>query len=252
MSNSRLCNWGIGEAWRGWVTGPSQQLRLAQTFSRRLPGRLTLDTGQWHINHTTRRTRTHRGPWILAATGLRACHAFDSAAGSFITARLFTTVSAGVFGPFYFIISADSRRFIGFFFAFIPGAAEAGSDIFRLSFTSIWLCFCGCSIIVSFDLFSVSSDFRQHSTLYVCFRPFFTFFQTNQRFFSSLWGFSCCILSKTLSANICHLRTCVGFPLVSGVFEVFRGFLLHFCLAFDLRCLIVGSVCGFRVFKCIS
>jgi len=46
---------------------------------------------------------------------------------------------------------------------------------FSVSILALPLCFCWCSIMVSFDLFSVSSDFRQHSTLYGCFRPVLVF-----------------------------------------------------------------------------
>jgi len=101
-------------------------------------------------------------------------------------------------------------------------------SIFRFSFSilALPLCFCWCSIMVSFDLFSVSSDFRQHSTLYGCFRLVLVF----HIFFGAfLVAFQAKLPVQTFV--ICGFGP-RGFP---------RGFLLHFCLAFDLRCLIVSK-----------
>jgi len=124
-------------------------------------------------------------------------------------------------------------------------AADAGSAIFRFSafpfrFWLLPLCFCWCSIIVSFDLFSVSSDFRQHSTLYGCFRLVFLLLL----FFTFFWALF--LLHFKQNAQCKHLSF-AGLRWFSigrrGLWGFPRGFPLHFCPAFDfdLRCLIVGK-----------
>lgn len=122
----------------------------------------------------------------------------------FPVAQLFTTVSAGVFLiPFHFIISADSRCFYRFLCVY---GRRKPAALFSAFPFGLWSCFGPpalarfdlaffvsgwSSIIVSFDLFSVSSDFRQHSTLYVCslgcFRRFFTFFLKSFSVFLALF-----------------------------------------------------------------
>lgn len=237
VSNSRrFCNCGICWRWAGASGGrgqPPEQLRLARLAADGWPG--------WH--HRTMGHKSHESPTHKDAgstdlgSGLVWDDAFDSRTSFITAARHFTTVSAGDF-PFCSILFYFISLFLQILAAFIGFcvlAADAGIavfyflfSIFRFSFSilALPLCFCWCSIMVSFDLFSVSSDFRQHSTLYGCFRLVLVF----HIFFGAfLVAFQAKLPVQTFV--IC------GF----GPRGFHRGFLLHFCLAFDLRCLIVSK-----------
>lgn len=100
-----------------------------------------------------------------------------------------------------------------------------------------------CSIIVSFDLYSVSSDFRQHSTLYVCFSVLASDILTETLKCEHL-SFDFCrgfffIAAGATAVSVSFTDICVAFGRGCGC-----GFGYGFGFAFDLRCLIVGVVCG--------
>lgn len=107
------------------------------------------------------------------------------------------------------------------------------------------------AIIVSFDLFSVSSDFRWHSTL-----------------FCLLFGFGRVVLAtlqRPCCANICHL-TLVSLLVSVSFTALLFSLLLLFSFsslsfwwglwfsgsAFDLRCLIAGVVCGLQPWSIVN
>lgn len=145
-----------------------------------------------------------------------------------------------------------------FLFHFYQFCAETAIAIFHfhLSRTHTSLCFPFAvfffvAIIVSFDLFSVSSDFRWHSTL-----------------FCLLFGFGRVVLAtlqRPCCANICHL-TLVSLLVSVSFTALLFSLLLLFSFsslsfwwglwfsgsAFDLRCLIAGVVCGLQPWSIVN
>jgi len=152
---------------------------------------------------------------------------------------LFTTVSAGDF-PFYFILLYYSCRFslpLSVFVCWLRMLAALFSAFPLFLFDFGFCLFVSAGAPLLFPLiyfrFQVISASTQH--FMVVFAWFFCCFC-----FSHFFGrFSCCISSKTLSANICHLRVCVGFPLDAGVSGVFL--VVSLCTFARLLILICGA-----------
>lgn len=187
---------------------PLEQLRLARLAADGWPG--------WH--HRTMGHKSHESPTHKDAgssdlgSGLVWDDAFDSRTSFITAARLFTTVSAGDF-PFCSILFYFISLFLQILAAFIGFcvlAADAGIAVFYFLFSifhfPLFLFFSGLAslflLVLHYGFLWFIFGFKWFppalNTLWL-FSPGFGL----SHFF---WRFSCCISSKTPSANICHLR----------------------------------------------
>lgn len=239
VSNSRrFCNCGICWRWAG-ASGrrgqPLEQLRLASLAADGWPG--------WH--HRTMGHKSHESPTHKDAgssdlgSGLVWDDAFDSRTSFITAARLFTTVSAGDF-PFCSILFYFISLFLQILAAFIGFcvlAADAGIAVFYFLFS-----------IFHFPLFRFDSGLASLFllVLHYGFLWFIFGFKWFPPALNTLWLFSPGFgLSHFFGAFLVAFQA--KLPVQTFVICGFgprgfpRGFLLHFCLAFDLRYLIVGK-----------
>lgn len=167
-------------------------------------------------------------PWSGSFSACTQC-VFDAIAICFI-----------IFIPFLSVLCGNCNRHFPF-----PSLSNTHFALF--SFCYVFFV----AIIVSFDLFSVSSDFRWHSTL-----------------FCLLFGFGRVVLAtlqRPCCANICHL-TLVSLLVSVSFTALLFSLLLLFSFsslsfwwglwfsgsAFDLRCLIAGVVCGLQPWSIVN